>query len=73
LHQDATFIYAELDHCRKDTPRGDLAKTRRDKDGKIMSKNGKRLYAVIKNVFHAGLMKVTTLQRVRVKNMLAAF
>ena len=34
---------------------------------------GERPYAVIKNVFHAGLVKVTTLQRVRVKNMLAAF
>ena len=159
--QDATFVYAEPGHCKKDTPRGDQAKTRRDKDGKIMSKNGKmhygyklhtimdtthdlirrietttanvhdsqvdlsekgevvyrdrgyqgakckgysatmkrgarghpigirdklrnlrisrkrskgeRPYAVIKNVFHAGLVKVTTLQRVRVKNMLAAF
>ncbi len=34
---------------------------------------GERPYAVIKNIFHAGLVKVTTLQRVRVKNMLAAF
>ena len=34
---------------------------------------GERPYAVIKNVFHAGLVKVTTLQRVRVKNMLVAF
>ncbi len=159
--QDATFVYAEPGHCKKDTPRGEQAKTRRDKDGKIMSKNGKmhygyklhtimdtthdlirrietttanvhdsqvdlsekgevvyrdrgyqgakckgysatmkrgarghpigirdklrnmrisrkrskgeRPYAVIKNIFHAGLVKVTTLQRVRVKNMLAAF
>ena len=159
--QDATFVYAEPGHCKKDTPRGEQAKKRRDKDGKIMSKNGKmhygykrhtimdtthdlirrietttanvhdsqvdlsqkgevvyrdrvyqgakckgysatmkrgarghpigirdklrnlrisrkrskgeRPYAVIKNVFHTGLVKVTTLQRVRVKNMLAAF
>ena len=34
---------------------------------------GERPYAVIKNIFHAGLVKVTTLQRVRVKNMMAAF
>ena len=34
---------------------------------------GERPYAVIKNVFHARLVKVTTLQRVLVKNMLAAF
>lgn len=34
---------------------------------------GERPYAVIKNVFHAGLVKVTTIQRVRVKNMMAAF
>lgn len=159
--QDAAFIYAELGHRKKDVPRGNEAKTRRNKDGKIMSKNGKshfgyklhtimdtdydlirriettpanvhdsqvdlseegeivyrdrgyqgakckgysatmkrgarghpigirdklrnfriskkrakgeRLYAVIKNVFHAGLVKVTTIQRVRVKNMIAAF
>jgi len=158
--QDASFIYADPGHCRKDTPRGDKAKTRRDKDGKIMSKNGKthygyklhtimdtkydlirrietttanvhdsqvdlsqegevvyrdrgyqgakckgysatmkrgvrghpisirdklrnmrisrkrsmgeRPYAVIKTVFHAGAVKVTTILRVRVKNMFAA-
>lgn len=39
--QDATFIYAELGHRKKDVPHGDEAKTRRNKDGKIMSKNGK--------------------------------
>ena len=159
--QDATFIYADQGHCTKDTPRGKEAKTRRDKDGKIMSKNGKshygyklhtimdtdydlirrietttanvhdsqvdlskegevvyrdrgyqgakcrgynatmkrgarghpigirdklrnmriskkrskgeRPYAVIKTIFHAGRVKVTTIERVRVKNMFAAF
>jgi len=30
---------------------------------------GERPYAVIKNIFHVGLMKVTTLQRVRVKKI----
>ncbi len=42
--QDATFVYAEPGHCKKDTPRGEQAKKRRDKDGKIMSKNGKMHY-----------------------------
>ena len=42
--QDATFVYAEPGHCNKDTPRGEQAKKRRDKDGKIMSKNGKMHY-----------------------------
>ena len=44
MFQDATFIYADQGHCTKDTPRGKEAKTRRNKDGKIMSKNGKSHY-----------------------------
>lgn len=44
MMQDATFIYANQGHCTKDTPRGREAKTRRDKDGKIMSKNWKSHY-----------------------------
>jgi len=44
LLQYAAFVYAESGHCNKDTSLGDLAKTRRDKDGKIMSKKGKMHY-----------------------------
>lgn len=34
---------------------------------------GERPYAVIKIIFHAGRVKVTTIERVRVKKMFAAF
>jgi len=40
-------VYAEPGHCNKDTTQGELAKKRRDKDGKIMFKNGKMHYDYI--------------------------
>lgn len=64
LLQDATFVYAEPGHCKKDTPRGEQAKTRRDKDGKIMSKNGKIHYGyklhTIMNTTHDIIRRIET-------------
>lgn len=39
----------------------------------IIRFKGERPYAVIKNVFQVGLVKVTTPSRVGVKNMMAVF
>jgi IS5 family transposase len=41
--QDATFIEADPGHAKKDTPRGDEAKTRRSKDG-TWAKKGTKSY-----------------------------
>jgi IS5 family transposase len=41
--QDATFIEADPGHAKKDTPRGEEAKTRRSKDG-TWAKKGTRSY-----------------------------
>ncbi|MCJ7444302.1 MAG: IS5 family transposase, partial [Methanotrichaceae archaeon] len=41
--QDATFIEADPGHAKKDTPRGDNAKTRRSKDG-TWAKKGTKSY-----------------------------
>jgi IS5 family transposase len=41
--QDATFITADPGHAKKDTPRGDEAKTRRSKDG-TWAKKGTKSY-----------------------------
>jgi len=41
--QDATFIEADPGHAKKDTPRGDGAKTRRSKDG-TWAKKGTKSY-----------------------------
>ena len=41
MMQDATFITSDPGHARKDTPRGDEAKTRRSKDGTWAKKGNK--------------------------------
>lgn len=42
--QDATFITSDPGHARADKPRGDEAKTRRNKDGTWAKKGGKSYY-----------------------------
>ena len=43
IMQDASFITSDPGHAKKDTPRGDEAKTRRSRDG-IWAKKGTKSY-----------------------------
>ena len=44
IMQDATFITADPGHAKKDTPRGNEAKTRRSKDGEWAKKGAKSYF-----------------------------
>jgi IS5 family transposase len=44
IMQDATFITSDPGHAKKDTPRGDEAKTRRSKDGEWAKKGTKSYF-----------------------------
>jgi IS5 family transposase len=56
----------------RDHPIGIRDKLRNERISKKRSK-GERPFAVIKNVFGAGIVKVTEIPRARVKNMFSAF